>query len=220
MDKMRYNLLTKGRHIVFLVLLSALLVGFGTVGYIIVEGFSFLDALYMTIITLTTVGFGEVRPLDPDGRLFTIVLIILGAGFVAYNLAYFTQLLLDGNLLELYRRRRVKYQIDQLKDHFIICGYGQMGQIIHEELLRNKVSVVVIESDPAVLHRLRERGALHLSEDATEEETLMAAGVLRAKGLVSVVNKDTDNVFIVVCPLRVVIDSTSICNATSGFFAP
>ena len=189
--------MAKGRHVIILIFLSSILISFGTLGYMFVEGFPFVDALYMTIITLTTVGFGEVRPLDQAGRLFTIALIFLGAGFVAYNLAYFTQLLLDGNLLELYRRRKLKNRLEQLQDHFIICGYGQMGQIVLEELLRNKVSVVVVENDSAVLTRLRERDILHLDDDATEEETLIAAGVKKARGLISVVSKDTDNVFIV-----------------------
>lgn len=194
---MRFGLLAKGRHVIILIVLSVLLIGFGTAGYMVVAGYSLVEALYMTIITLTTVGFGEVRPLDQTGRLFTIVLILFGAGFVAYNLAYFTRLLLDGNLVELYRRRRLKTQLEQMKDHFIICGYGQMGQIVLEELLRHRVSVVVVENDPALLSRLREKDILHLAEDATEEEALSAAGVKRAQGLVSVVSKDTDNVFIV-----------------------
>jgi voltage-gated potassium channel len=194
---MKYGLLASGRHVIVLIVLSVLLIGFGTSGYILIEDFTFWEALYMTIITLTTVGFGEVRPLDQDGRIFTIVLIFLGAGFVAYNLAYFTQILLDGNLLELYRRNRVKKRLEQLKDHFVICGYGQMGQIVHEELTQANVPVVVIENDPNLLTRLREKNVLHLSEDATEEETLIAAGIQKAKGLVAVVSKDTDNVFIV-----------------------
>jgi voltage-gated potassium channel len=151
----------------------------------------------MTVITLTTVGFGEVVPLNEMGRLFTIALIMLGAGFVAYNIGYFTQLLLDGDLLQLYRRRRVKTRLDRLEDHYIVCGCGQMGQIIVRELLKHSAPVVVIESDEMVLQRLREKEILHFDGDATEEESLIAAGIQKARGLVSVVNKDTDNVFIV-----------------------
>jgi voltage-gated potassium channel len=190
-------LVTTGRHVAMLMALSALLLGVGTAGYMIIEGFSLLDALFMTVITLTTVGYGEVRPLDEEGRLFTILLIMLGAGFVAYNLAYFTQLLLDGNLLELYRRSRVRKNLEQVKGHYIICGYGQMGQIVARELIKHKVPVVVIENDEAAIARLQEKNILHLAGDATEEENLIAAGVQRAIGLVSVVVKDTDNVFIV-----------------------
>jgi len=190
-------IVTTGRHVMVLLVLSGLLLTFGTVGYMIIEGFSLLDALFMTVITLTTVGYGEVRPLDEAGRLFTIVLIMMGAGFVAYNLAYFTQLLLDGNLLELYRRRKVRRQLELLRNHYVICGYGQMGQIVTRELIRNNVPVVVIENDEATVMRLQEKGILHLAGDATEEENLIAAGVENASGLVSVVIKDTDNVFIV-----------------------
>lgn len=190
-------ILTTGRHVMILLILSGLLIALGTFGYMVIEGFSLLDALFMTVITLTTVGYGEVRPLDEAGRLFTIVLIMLGAGFVAYNLAYFTQLLLDGNLLELYRRRRVRKKLEQLRNHYIICGYGQMGQIVARELIKHNVPIVVIENDEATVMRLQEKGILHLAGDATEEENLVAAGVQKASGLVSVVFKDTDNVFIV-----------------------
>jgi voltage-gated potassium channel len=185
------------RHIVVLIVLSTLLISFGTIGYIGIGGFSFLEAVYMTVITLTTVGFGEIRVLNDNGRIFTIVLILMGAGFVAYNLAYFSQVLLDENLMELYRRRKLKKQLDQLNNHFIVCGFGQMGQIIVDELLRHQERVVVIEADESQIHRLREKSIPHLSGDSTEEENLLAAGILRARGLVAVVSKDTDNVFIV-----------------------
>ncbi len=186
-----------GRRITVLAALSILLTGFGTAGYILVQNYTFTEALYMTIITLSTVGFGEVRPLDTKGRIFTIILILLGVSFVAFSLAYFSQILLDGNLLETYRRHKLKKKLDQLKDHYIICGYGEMGRIIAEELHKHEVQFVIIESDESVLVRLRERNLLHIGSDATDEDNLLAAGILRARGLVSVVNKDSENVFIV-----------------------
>jgi voltage-gated potassium channel len=185
------------RRVVFLIFLSSLLMVFGVSGYILIAGYTFLEGLYMTVITLATVGYGEVRPLDPAGRIFTIVLILMGAGFLTYSLIYITQLLFDPNLIELYRRRRLKKELLQLTDHYIICGYGQMGQIIVKELINRKVPVVVIDSDDSLVVRFREQAILHLTADATEEENLVAAGIGRAKGLVAVVNKDTDNVFIV-----------------------
>lgn len=188
---------TTGRHIIVLAILSVLLVAFGTFGYMLVAKFPFVEALYMTVITLTTVGYGEILPLDTAGRIFTILLILAGVGFVAYNLAYFSQLILDGDLLHLYRRLKVKKKIEQLSDHYIVCGYGQMGQIIVQELHRNGTPVVVIETDESLAARIHEKGLPHLGEDATEESTLLAAGVQRARGLVTVVSKDTDNVFIV-----------------------
>jgi voltage-gated potassium channel len=187
-----------GRRISIILILSVLLIGFGVGGYMLIQQYSFLEALYMTVITLSTVGFTEVRPLDDSGRLFTIVLILMGVSFVGFTLAYFSQILLDGNLLEAYRRRRLKKRLDQLEDHYIVCGYGQMGQIIVQELIRHEFPVVVIEkADEASLSRLREKGILHVEADATDEDQLKAAGILRAKGLVAVVSKDSENVFIV-----------------------
>jgi voltage-gated potassium channel len=190
-------LVTTLRRVLFLIVLTGLLVTFGVSGYILVEHFTFLEALYMTVITLATVGFAEVRPLNDAGRIFTIVLILTGAGFLTYSLIYFSQVIVDQNLIELYRRRRLKKQLGQLEDHYIVCGYGQMGQIIVQELMTHNIPVVVLDTDESLVIRFREKGILHLTADATEEENLVAAGIQRAKGLVAVVNRDTDNVFIV-----------------------
>lgn len=185
------------RHASTLILLPVLLIGIGTAGFMIFQDFSFVEALYMTIITLSTVGFGEVKPLDETGRVFTILLILTGATFVAYQLAYFSQLMLDMDLLDLVRRRRLKKQLERLDGHYVVCGFGQMGQIIVDELIRGGIPVVVVDNDESLLVRMRDKGILHLLGDATEEENLLEAGIRRAKGLVSVVNKDTDNVYIV-----------------------
>lgn len=185
------------RRLFVLTMMFALLLVFGISGYILIQHYTFLEALYMTVITLATVGYQEVRPLDQAGQVFTIILILMGAGFVTYGLIYVSQILIDPNLIELYRRRRLKKQLDELENHYIICGYGQMGQIIVKELSNLKMPLVVIDSDESLIIRFREKGILHLMADATEEENLVAAGVERARGLVAVVNKDTDNVFIV-----------------------
>jgi len=186
-----------GRRITVILILSILLTGFGTAGYLLLQDYSFIEALYMTIITLSTVGFGEVHPLDTMGRIFTIILILMGVSFVAFALAYFSQILLDGNLLETYRRRKLKKKLDQMENHYIVCGYGETGQIIVAELYKHKVPVVIVESDESALARLRERNFLHLSGDAGDEDNLISAGIHSAKGLVSVVSKDSENVFIV-----------------------
>jgi voltage-gated potassium channel len=151
----------------------------------------------MTIITLSTVGFTEVHPLDNQGRIFTMILILMGVSFVAFALAYFSQILLDGNLLETYRRRKLKKRLDQLENHYVVCGYGEMGEIIVGELRKHKIPVAIIESDESVVSRLREKDLPYLSGDATDEDNLIAAGIRRAKGLVSLVSKDSENVFIV-----------------------
>ncbi|MDR3566757.1 MAG: potassium channel protein [Syntrophobacteraceae bacterium] len=177
--------------------ISIALLAFGVAGYMLLEHFTFLEALYMTVITLSTVGFTEVRPLDSIGRIFTMVLILMGAGFIAFSLAYFSQIVLDGDVLEAYRRRKLTKKLAQMENHYIICGCGQMGQIIADRLLEHKVSVVIVESDESVLVRLREKGLVFLNGDATDEENLVTAGIDRAKGLVAVVSKDSENVFIV-----------------------
>jgi voltage-gated potassium channel len=182
----------------FIVALSSLFIlGFGVSGYMIIAGYSFLDALYMTVITLTTVGYSEVRPLDTDGRLFTIILIMVGVGFVAYHVAYVGQMIIEGSFLEVYRRRRVRQRLTRMKDHYIICGFGQMGRYIVRQLLRHQVPMVVIETDEAQAGELQELGVPFLIADAKEEENLLAVGIRQAKGLVAVVHSDTDNVFIV-----------------------
>jgi voltage-gated potassium channel len=185
------------RHIALLVCLSAILVGIGIAGFMGISGSSFVDALYMTVSTLTTVGMGEVSPLDAQGRLFTVALILLGVGFVAYTLTYFTKIFLDGNLADAYRRAQVEKLIGRLKDHYIICGYGQMGQIVARELLRSDVPVVVIEKEETAVARLKEKKVLYIDGDATEEENLVDAGIAKAKGVVTVVEKDSENLFIV-----------------------
>ncbi len=186
-----------GRRIVVIAAISVAILGFGTTGYMWLQHYTFIEALYMTVITLSTVGFSEVRPLDTAGRIFTIVLIFTGAGFVAFALAYVSQIVLDGDVLEAYRRRRLTKKLDQMENHYIVCGYGRMGEIIADRLHANKVPVVIIESDESALARLREKRLVHLSGDAKEEENLIMAGVGRAKGLVTVVAKDSENVFIV-----------------------
>ena len=186
-----------GRRIVVLVILSMLLTAFGTAGFMIVQNYTFIEALYMTVITLSTVGFTEVHPPDTAGRIFTIILILMGVSFVAFSLAYFSQILLDGNLLEAYRRRKLKKKLDKLENHFIICGYGEMGEIVAGELKKHNIPVAIIDSNDSVLGRLSEKELIYLSGDATDEENLISAGIRRARGLVSVVTKDSENVFIV-----------------------
>lgn len=186
-----------GRRLLTILLFSIFLVSFGTIGYMVIGHFTLLDAIYMTVITVTTVGFQEVHPLDAAGRVFTIFFIIASVGFVAYNVAYFAQLLVDANWYTLYRRRRVRKMLKQIENHYIICGYGQMGKVIVDELVRHGLPVVVVEQDETLCIRLHERNIPHLRGDATAEETLLEAGIDQAQGLVASVMRDTDNVFIV-----------------------
>jgi voltage-gated potassium channel len=167
----------------------------GTLGYRVLEGWDLLDALYMTVITLTTIGFGEVRPLDRIGKVFTLGLIILGVGVVGYTLLTATRLIVEGEINAIFKRRRSMKTIQRLENHMVICGFGRMGSFICHELHQRGMQFVVVEADPDVQERIVELGYLLSPGDATEEDVLRAAGVDRARGVVTVLNTDAQNVY-------------------------
>lgn len=169
----------------------------GSLGYVILEGWSFFEGFYMTVITLTTVGYGEVRPLSQTGRIFTILLIFLGVGFMLYVISAIAQAVVEGQLRDIFGRRLLEREINKLKDHFIICGFGRIGEIIARELHHNQIPIVVVDNRPQHTPTLERSGYLHIIGNATQEEVLMTAGIERARGLVSVVSSDADNVYIV-----------------------
>ena len=168
----------------------------GTVGYVVVEGASVLDALYMTVITLSTVGFGEVVKLSTAGRIFTIVLILSGVGTAAYLFTSVAQLLAVDMFTRLASGASMQKHIDQLSNHVIVCGFGRLGQIVVEEIVNHKVPVVVIERDPLAEPELRACAQPYLLGNATSDEILMRAGIERARAIVAGTNSDPDNVFI------------------------
>ncbi|MEW6161871.1 MAG: NAD-binding protein [Nitrospirota bacterium] len=173
-----------------------LVVAFGTAGYMIIEGWNFLDSLYMTVITLATVGYREVGTPSTAGMWFTIILIISGVGTMLYALSIGARVLLEGELREIFGRRRLEKKIKEIRDHYIICGYGRMGKIIARELKDKDVKFVVIEKNP-VIHEHVKEDFLILEGDATLDESLKAAGMERAKGLISVLPSDAENLYVV-----------------------
>jgi voltage-gated potassium channel len=177
--------------IVFLLMLLG-----GTIGYIVIEGWSFTDALYMTVITLGTVGYGEVQKLSPAGRIFTMVLIIVGVGFVFYLAATVIQFMVEGRVREILGRRKLEKKIRAQKGHYIICGYGRVGSSICEALGSKPIGIVVIERDPAGVAKLNERDILHVVGEATDEENLIRANVQQARGLIAALKTDSDNVYV------------------------
>ncbi len=177
-------------------LILTLVFCYGVIGYMLLQGWSFIDALYMTLITVTTVGYGEIHPLGPVGRVFTMTVIIGGVGTMLYTLGIFGELLVEGHLASYARRRRMVGQIDQLKDHYIVCGYGRMGTGVAQEFAQAQTAFVVVENNPEPLARLRVGTMLYVEGDAASDEALLKAGILRAKGLVSAVDSDERNVFI------------------------
>ncbi len=174
--------------------LITLMVVFGTAGYMWVEKWSFLDSFYMTIITLTTVGYREVHELSFAGTVFTIILIIGGVGTFFYSLTLGAQIILEGEFLKIFGRKRLEKKIRELSGHYIICGYGRMGRIIAKELHEEGVKFVVIEKSPPLLET---EGVLMLKGDATRDAVLEEARIDRASGLISVLPSDAENLFVV-----------------------
>jgi voltage-gated potassium channel len=169
----------------------------GVLGYMVFEGWSFTDALYMTVITVTTVGYREVRPLDTTGQLWTMVLLITGVGTLFYAAVSSVELVVEGTIRGYFGRRRMEAAINKLSGHYILCGYGRVGRQVAREFARDGVPFVIIEQDPAIVEECVEEGYLVLLGEASDDEVLEEAGIRRARGLVAAVDSDADNVFVV-----------------------
>ncbi len=170
----------------------------GTVGYMLIEQWAFDDAAFMVLITLATIGYGEVQPLSGPGRLFTSLLILVGVAGLSYTFTTFTGILFEGHLTQQWEQRRLAKMISKLHNHYILCGYGRVGQQIARELVREGETVVVIDHDPRELERAAATGLWVVNGNATEDETLHAAGIGHARGLITAVNGDADNTFITI----------------------
>lgn len=168
----------------------------GTIGYMILESWTWADAFYMTVITISTVGFSEVQQLDEDGRLFTTFLIISGVGAAAYTFSTVADYIVAGELRGILRRQRMQNQIKQLKDHYIICGYGRVGSQVLQELIHHNTKLVVIEIDPEHASELEGLGVFPIVGNASEDAVLIQAGIERASGLCACLPQDADNVFV------------------------
>ncbi len=169
---------------------------YGLFIFMVVEGWSLLDSFYQVVMTLSTVGFMELHPLSDRARLLVSFLILMGVGSFAYLVGAFTQVVVEGRLQDLWGKRKVQKIINSLSDHYIICGYGRIGGVVAEEMRRENLPVVVVERDPDLLIELERDNFLFLAGDATSDETLLAAGVERAKGLFACVSQDAENVYI------------------------
>lgn len=173
---------------------AVLLVGF--VGYQVLEGLGPLDALYMTVITISTVGFREVADLDASGKVLTIGLIIAGVGSVSYAAVTAAEFIVEGHLRRIIERRRMQREIADLDQHIVICGFGRVGRHLAESLQRERAPFVVVDDDLGKLDVLDELGYPYVSGDATEEGVLIEAGIERARAVVAAVHGDADNVLV------------------------
>ncbi|MBU0987829.1 MAG: potassium channel protein [Proteobacteria bacterium] len=168
----------------------------GTLGYYVFEDMSVFDAFYMTLITISTVGFSEIKPLSMIGRILTVVIIISGISVLTYTLGQVAKIFVEGELQRILGRRKLEKQISKLSNHYIICGFGRIGSIISHELADEKIPFVVIEQDSEKIEQLEKEQYLYLNMDATADESLIKAGIQKARGIVTSVESDADNVFI------------------------
>jgi len=169
----------------------------GTVGYMVVEGWSFLDSLYMTVLALTTVGFTEVHPLSQRGEVFTIALVVVGVVLIALGLRWLIEFMVSGTLTGMFRRRAVHKKVAQLRGHYIVCGFGRVGEAVAREFAAHGAPFVVVDSDPTRLGRAFESGYLGVEGDAAQDETLDEAGIEHATGLVAAVDSDAETIYVV-----------------------
>ncbi|UCH86281.1 MAG: NAD-binding protein [Dehalococcoidia bacterium] len=169
----------------------------GIVGYMTIEGFSFLEAVYQTITAVTTAGFGEINPLGSAGRIFTIVIIILGVIVILYVLTAVMQIAVEGELENVLGVRRMKGKIEALHDHYILCGFGRVGEEIVRDFIARDVPFVIVDSNPEAIERARKHDYLLLEGDATSDAVLIEAGIQRAYCLLAASDSDSGNTYIV-----------------------
>ena len=175
-----------------------LVIFIGTLGFHVIEGWSFLDCLYMTVITIFTVGFKEVKVLSPQGQVFTIFVILGGVGTAIFAFTKIAEIVFEGGISKFWRRRRMEKELKNLKDHYIICGHGRIGKIVRERLDEEKLPFVVIDNKEEELEDLKQTNScLFIEGDATHEDILTKAGIKKAKGLAALLPTDADNLYLV-----------------------
>jgi voltage-gated potassium channel len=189
--------MSRERRLLASVSVLALVTFSGAIGYMMIEGAAFGDALYMTVLTISTVGFEEVFPLSTAGRILTAGIIVAGVGAALYTAATALEIGLERFLGGEIRRRRMLRDIDRLEDHIIVCGFGRVGSQTWKALRGEDVPCCVIESDPDAAERARVSGALVIEGDATRNDVLEAAGIQRGRALIACVREDSDNLVIV-----------------------
>lgn len=190
--------MTSTKNLLISLTLAILFLAGGTAGYMIIERWTLIESIYMTVITLTTVGFGEVHPLSKAGHIFTILLVVIGASFFLYIVGSLVQFMVEGRIRDLMGRRTLNKKIEHLKNHYIICGYGRIGQVLYNHIKAHpQIHAVIVEKNPDLISHMELQNVLYVSGDASDEEILLKAGIKRAKALIAVLATDIDNVFLV-----------------------
>lgn len=184
------------RKIILFIAPLLLILFLGPIGYMLLENTSFLDGLYLTVITITTVGYGDIVPIHPSGRLFTVLLVFSGVGYVMYLFGTITDAMVEGGWRKIVERRKMHKKIAQLHDHYIVCGFGRIGMEICSILQENNRPFVVIERDEDVVKEIEGLGYFELMGEASDDDILLDAGIKQARGLIAVVSSDADNLYI------------------------
>src|ERR1700733_2131420 len=188
--------MSAARRFIIALAILLLITAAGTAGYVVIEGMSLIDALYMSVMTISTVGFGEVKPLSPVGRLFTIGLIVTGVGTALYVFTVGAELLIEGRLRDYLGKAAMERKIHQLENHVIVCGYGRFGKVVAEEVARNSMPLVVVERAPAIADELTRAGLPFVIGSALDNAVLEEVGIGKARAIVIATASDADNVYI------------------------
>ena len=196
-NRYKFHTMTRIQQITLAIIISSVIVIIGIIGYMTIEKWSFIDAAYMTAITLSTVGFSEVNGTSTAGRIFTMFLIFAGVGYFLYLAGVIMQFVVEGEIKSILGRRKLDSTISKLKNHYIVCGYGRIGRILCEQLKANTPNLVVLEKDEGLNATMEKDRVLYLNGDASEEALLIKAGIHKAKHLIAALATDMDNVFLV-----------------------
>lgn len=174
-----------------------ILIVIGTVGFYFIEGWNVLESFYTTVMTLTTIGYGDFVPRTQGGMLFTVMLVIFGVGTMLYTVGLVAQTMVEGRMMNLLGRGKMEKAIEKMNNHYIICGCGRIGMLIARELAAEKVPFVVIDNNPEAIQRIQEEGFVFFRGDATHDKCLIGAGIQRARGIVCVLPSDAQNLYVI-----------------------
>ena len=188
-------ILTNKLKIALLILFTVFIVG--TIGFHFIEKWSFIDSFYVTITTLSTVGYGDFTPRTAEGKFFTVFIIIFGVGTMFYSLVLMAETFIEARLRSLLGRGKLEKTIEKMNNHYIICGGGRIGFLICRELIAGKMPCVVIDNNQEVIQRAQDEGFICFKGDATQDKILIAAGIKRAKGIVCVLPSDAENLYVI-----------------------
>jgi len=186
----------KGR-VVLIVVAVAVVMSIGCVGYMTFAGYTLFEALYMALTTITTIGYGEIRPLGAAGRVFNMIYIVIGVATVLVAFGVLTQAMIELELSGYFQKRRRRHMIDNLQSHFIVCGYGRVGRSASEELRKSGVPILVVDRNEERVERALQAGLLAVAADSTRDEVLRDCGIERARGLIAALATDADNTYLI-----------------------